>query len=147
MTGKIVKNHLDITCVLILHVTHKQSWNINCISVMLICQCSDRFRVESTRCSLCWSGSPGWETSSCSSAKTPRGYRYVCVCVCLETVETLCQLGLGGKILLQQILSESLRLRGGVIWIRTGSIGGLVSKRLRNRNPWRTERENRQGGG
>jgi len=71
----------------------------------------------------------------------------VCVCVCLENGETLCELGLGGKIILQQMLSEYLRLWGGVIWIRTGSIGGLLSKRLRNRNPRRTERENRQGGG
>ena len=48
----------------------------------------------------------------------------VCVCVCLETGQTLYELCLGGKIILQQILSEYLSLWGGVIWIRTGSIGG-----------------------
>jgi len=72
----------------------------------------------------------------------------VCMCVCLETGEKLCELGLGGKIILQQMLSESLRLCSGVNWIRTGSIGGLFSKRLRNRNLRRTGRKNhRRGGG
>ena len=59
----------------------------------------------------------------------------MCMCVCVERGKMFCELGLDGKIILRQILSESLRLWGGFIWIRSGTIGGLLSKRLRNPNP------------